>query len=58
MSQSQANVDPIMQQISILSIRITDMIAQLNSVMKIMLDENTALKKENTELKAGQISQS
>lgn len=42
---------PIMQQIGMLNLRINDMMTQLNAVMKAMMDENTALKKENTELK-------
>jgi regulator of replication initiation timing len=41
-----------MQQIGILNLRINDMMIQLNTVIKTMLEENTALKKENAELKA------
>jgi regulator of replication initiation timing len=37
-----------------LSLRINDMMAQLNTVTKTMMDENAALKKENAELKAKQ----
>lgn len=44
--------DPIMQQISILNLRINDMMMQFNVVMKALMDENAALKKENAELKA------
>jgi uncharacterized protein YcgI (DUF1989 family) len=35
-----------------LNLRINDMMTQLNVVMKTLLDENNALKKENTEFKA------
>jgi regulator of replication initiation timing len=45
---------PVMQQIGILNLRINDLMTQLNIVMKSMLDENTALQKENDELKAKQ----
>lgn len=41
-----------MQQIGMLNLRINDMMTQLNAVMKMMMDENAALKKENAELKA------
>jgi regulator of replication initiation timing len=41
-------------QIGMLSLRINDMMAQLNTVTKTMMDENAALKKENAELKAKQ----
>jgi regulator of replication initiation timing len=37
-----------------LNLRINDMLTQLSSVMKTMMDENTALKKENADLKAKQ----
>jgi regulator of replication initiation timing len=43
--------NPVLQQISMLNLRINDMMTQLNAVVKTLLDENTALKKENTELK-------
>ncbi|MFB3889047.1 MAG: hypothetical protein ACE14S_06110 [Candidatus Bathyarchaeia archaeon] len=42
----------ITQQIGMLNLRINDMMTQLNTVMKMMMDENAALKKENAELKA------
>lgn len=45
---------PAMQQIGMLNLRINDMMTQLNTVMKIMMEENVALKKENAELKAKQ----
>jgi regulator of replication initiation timing len=41
-------------QIGMLSLRINDMMAQLNTVTKTMMDENAALKKGNAELKAKQ----
>jgi hypothetical protein len=41
----------IMQQISVLNLRINDMMSQLNVVMKTLIEENAALKKENAELK-------
>ncbi len=51
MSQ-QSQADPVMQQIGMLNLRINDMMTQLNVVMKTMMDENTALRKENAEFKA------
>jgi regulator of replication initiation timing len=42
---------PVIQQIGMLNLRINDMMTQLNVVMKVMIEENAALKKENTELK-------
>jgi regulator of replication initiation timing len=45
---------PIMQQIGMLNLRINDMMTQLNAVVKAMMEENSALKKENAELKAKQ----
>jgi regulator of replication initiation timing len=36
------------------NLRIDDMMTQLNAVMKAMIDENVALKKENDELKEQQ----
>jgi regulator of replication initiation timing len=41
----------IQQQISMLNLRINDMMTQLNATIKAMLEENQALKKDNTELK-------
>lgn len=43
-----------MQQIGMLNLRINDMMTQLNTVMRAMLEENAALKKETAELKAKQ----
>lgn len=50
--QAIPEASPIMQQIGMLNLRINDMMTQLNTVMKTMMDENAALKKENAELKA------
>jgi regulator of replication initiation timing len=54
MSQEQAKVDSIMQQVGLLNLRINDMLTQLNTVMKAIMDENAVLKKENADLKAKQ----
>ena len=54
MNPEQANPDTIMQQVSMLNLRINDMMMQLNAVMKAMMDANAALQKENTEFKAKQ----
>ena len=43
-----------MQQIGILNLRINDMLIQLNTVMKAVMEENASLKKENAELKEKQ----
>lgn len=51
MSQEKIKVDPIMQQIGLLNLRVTDMMTQLNAVVKILMDENAALNKENSELR-------
>jgi len=42
---------PTMQQIGMLNLRINDFMTQLNATLKAVLEENQALKKENTELK-------
>jgi hypothetical protein len=52
--KSAIDASPIMQQIGMLSLRINDMMSQLNAVMKALMDENGALKKENADLKAKQ----
>ena len=44
----------VMQQIAMLNLRINDMMTQLNAVMKALMDENNALKKENSDLKGKQ----
>jgi len=56
-AQAVPEATPLLQQISILNFRINDMMTQLNNVIKIMMDENAALKKENAELKAKQEKQ-
>ncbi len=56
MTEDKAQAIPeasiVMQQIGILNLRVNDMMTQLKAVMKMMMDENAALKKENAELKA------
>lgn len=51
-AQAAPEASPIMQQVGILNLRINDMMTQLNTVMKTLMDENAALKKENADLKA------
>jgi regulator of replication initiation timing len=51
MSQTP-EASPVIQQIGMLNLRINDMMVQLNAVLKAMMEENTTLKTENTELKA------
>ena len=51
MSNQQNELSSTMQQIGILNLRINDMMTQLNTVIKTIIDENVALKKENAELK-------
>ena len=51
-AQTPNEASPVMQQIVVLNLRINDMMTQLNAVMKAMLEENAALKKENAGLKA------
>lgn len=43
---------PVMQHIGMLNLRINDMMTQLNAVMKLLMEENASLKKENDELKS------
>lgn len=50
MAVTDAQNSPVMQQIGMLNLRINDMMSQLNAVMKALMDENQALKKENAEL--------
>lgn len=45
---------PVLQQMGMLNLRINDMMTQLNAVIKTVMDENSALKKENAELKTKQ----
>ena len=51
-SMEESQTSPIMQQIGMLNLRINDMMTQLNSTLKTVLDENSALKKENDGLRA------
>lgn len=53
-AQTVPEASPVIQQISMLNLRINDMMTQLNTVIKIMMEENAALKKENAELKSKQ----
>jgi regulator of replication initiation timing len=50
LSQDQ-KIDPVLQQIGMLNLRISDMLRELNITMKALVDENTNLKKENAEFK-------
>jgi hypothetical protein len=54
MSQEQTKIDLTLQQVGLLNLRINDMMTQLNVVIKVLTDENAALKKENSDLKAKQ----
>ncbi len=54
MTDNTTEASPVMQQIGMLNLRINDMMTQLNAVMKTMMDENSALRKENADLKAKQ----
>lgn len=56
-TQTVPEAAPLIQQLGILNLRINDMMTQLNTVIKIMMDENAVLKKENAELKAKQEKQ-
>jgi regulator of replication initiation timing len=51
LSKEQNDISPIVQQIGLLNLRISDMMIQLNTVVKTMIEENAALKKQNSELK-------
>lgn len=51
-SQAVPEASPVVQQMGMLNLRINDMMMQLNSVMKMLIDENSILKKENADLKA------
>ena len=54
MTDTTTEASPFIQQIGMLNLRINDMMTQLNNVMKSMMDENVALRKENADLKAKQ----
>jgi hypothetical protein len=50
-NQQQLQQPSPMLQIGMLNLRINDMMTQLNIVLKSIMDENTALKRENDNLK-------
>ncbi len=50
--QIQSEALPVIQQIGMLNLRISDMMTQLNVVMKALMDENCSLKNENANLKS------
>jgi regulator of replication initiation timing len=53
LTEKKCELSPAMeQQIGMLNLRINDMMTQLNGVIKAIMEENAALKKENAELKA------
>jgi hypothetical protein len=54
LTELTAEVSPVMRQIGMLNLRVNDMMVQLNTVLKELIDENSTLKRENTELKAKQ----
>lgn len=52
LTEKKYELSPAMeQQIGMLNLRINDMMTQLNVVIKAIMEENAALKKENAELK-------
>ena len=51
-AQPLPETSSVIQQIGMLNLRINDMMTQLNAVMKVLMEENAALNKENAELKA------
>ncbi len=53
-AQTAPEASSIVQQIGMLNLRINDMMSQLNTVMKALMDENALLRKENADLKAKQ----
>ena len=54
MTDATSEASPAMQQVGMLNLRINDMMAQLNTVMKTLMDENLSLRKENADLKVKQ----
>jgi len=54
MTDTKMEPPTVMQQIGMLNLRINDMMTQLNAVMKTIIEENAALRKENADLKAMQ----
>jgi hypothetical protein len=55
MNHEQPAIDPTMQQVSLLNLRLNDMLIQLNTTLKGLIDSNVALQKENAELKDKQV---
>lgn len=58
MTDTTFETSPVMHKIALLNLRINDMMNQLNSVLKTIVDENINLKKEKEELKAKQQKES
>jgi regulator of replication initiation timing len=54
--QTASQSSSTLQQMTTLRIRVNDMMTQLNAVIRNITDENTALRNENTSLKAKQPS--
>ena len=54
LTDTTIEASPVIQQIGMLNLRINDMMTQLNAVMKALIDDNSALRKENADLKAKQ----
>jgi cell division protein FtsB len=51
--KSQGNSEePLRQYIAVLNLRINDMMVQLNAVMRVLTEENSALRKEIHDLKS------
>jgi len=51
-AQTTSDVSPVMQHIGLLNLRLNDMMTELNTVMKMLMEENASLRKENDEFKA------
>jgi hypothetical protein len=54
LTDTAIEASPVLQQIGLLNLRISDMMSQLNAVMKALMDENGSLRKENVDLKSKQ----
>jgi hypothetical protein len=52
--QQSEQPSPILQQIGMLNLRINDMMTQLNTLMKMLIDENASLKRKNVDLQTKQ----
>ncbi|MGD6933713.1 MAG: hypothetical protein ACQCN5_05860 [Candidatus Bathyarchaeia archaeon] len=54
--QEQKDFSPTIQQhLVLLNLRLNDMVQQLNETVKLILETNASLQKENAELKAKQV---